>query len=239
MMKMTKTLFTFGLLMSLAIALQPLWGQRRGNGQVVRETRDLANFSAIDVGGAFEVYLTQGPFSVEIEADENLMAVIVTEVKNGRLHIYTDGRGINRAEKLNLYLSLPELKGLDLSGATEVVAQSTFTTPFLQIDVSGAAQLSLDLAVEELHFESSGAAEATLQGSATKALIGMSGASELKAAAMTNQLMEVHQSGASEAHVHCVGDIQASLSGGSDLRCSGNPASHRIDRSGAASVRML
>lgn len=238
-MKMTKTLFCLCLLLSVGMALQPLWGQRRGNGNVIRETRDLSNFTGVNVSGAFEVVLKPGPFDVVVEADENLMQVIRTEVKNGQLHIYTDGLSIKKARKLNLYVSLPELRDLDVSGAAEVSGKEAFATQLLRIEMSGAAELALNVAVDELHFKSSGAAETDLQGMATKALISLSGASELQANALENQLMEVHQSGASSAEVHCEADIQASVSGASSLRCNGKPTSHRIDRSGAASVRLL
>ena len=53
-------------------------GGIKGNGNVVKETREVSSFDGIKVGGAFNVYLSQsGTESLTIEADENLLPVIL------------------------------------------------------------------------------------------------------------------------------------------------------------------
>jgi hypothetical protein len=221
-------------LLALFLAIQPLLAQHQGNGHLLRETRELRGFTGIDVGASFDVYLKQGRFDVTVEIDENLQARVTTEVRDGILYVDIDGRGMRRSKKATLYISLPELTYLQVSGACDLKGMGTFATDQMKIDLSGASDVDLDLDVDELTFEASGAADATLTGVATKAILRMSGSADLAARGLINQLMEVRQSGASSAQVHCEGAIQGSLSGSSDLHCQGQPASRKVSQSGAS-----
>jgi hypothetical protein len=56
-------------------------GGVEGDGNVVKESRAVEGFTALQAGSAFEVFLLQGEEeSLTIEADQNLMQYIVTEV---------------------------------------------------------------------------------------------------------------------------------------------------------------
>ena len=62
----------------------------KGNGEVVSEDRTIsANFSEIKVSQGIEVYVTQGNSTeLKVEADENIIDILRTEVKNNELKIY-------------------------------------------------------------------------------------------------------------------------------------------------------
>src|SRR5688572_31696563 len=52
------------------------------------ETRDLADFDSIEVGGGIDIVLEQGSdFSVQVSSEEGDLAEIITEVRNGTLYI--------------------------------------------------------------------------------------------------------------------------------------------------------
>ena len=61
-----------------------------GNGNVVKQERKVAAFNAIDVSGAFDVYITQGSVqSVFVEADDNLLprgVAFGSQREGGHLH---------------------------------------------------------------------------------------------------------------------------------------------------------
>ncbi|MEL6194478.1 MAG: DUF2807 domain-containing protein, partial [Bacteroidota bacterium] len=60
----------------------------RGNGEVVRQNRNIDGFEAVAVGGAFNVYISQGSdYKVTVEADENLLDHISTEVRDDGRHL--------------------------------------------------------------------------------------------------------------------------------------------------------
>lgn len=55
-----------------------------GSGNLATETRDVSGFTGVDVGGVFQVEITaQKEFGIEIDADDNLLPLIKTEVRGG------------------------------------------------------------------------------------------------------------------------------------------------------------
>ena len=62
-----------------------------GNRHVVSQQRSISNdFESIKVSQGLNLYITQSnDVSLSVEADENLHELIMTEVENGTLRIYT------------------------------------------------------------------------------------------------------------------------------------------------------
>src|ERR1700749_544445 len=51
--------------------------------------RPLVGFNSINVGGPFDVVITQGPFeSVKVEGPTDVMDRVITEVNDGVLNVY-------------------------------------------------------------------------------------------------------------------------------------------------------
>src|SRR6266513_3528707 len=62
-----------------------------GSGVRKTEKRELKSFNAIDTAGAYELDVTcQKPASFEIEADDNILPLIKTEVRDGILFVSSD-----------------------------------------------------------------------------------------------------------------------------------------------------
>jgi len=78
-----------------------------GNGIVEKQTRKVSSFNALDISSAFDIFLTQGnEESLVIEADENIMEYIITEVRGGTLRIYIDEhRNIRNVKTMKVYLN--------------------------------------------------------------------------------------------------------------------------------------
>jgi len=120
MTTLNKSLLLIALSISIILGVNPANAQRvMGNKKITKETRDIEPFTGLDVGGAFNVYLTQQEnTSLIVEADENLMERISTTVRGGTLHIKSDD--IKNAAKLNIYLSTATISDLDVSGAANL-----------------------------------------------------------------------------------------------------------------------
>src|SRR6185295_5400071 len=76
-----------------------------GSGNVVSENRTVINFTGIDLQCSANVYFVQGDEqSVKVEAEDNLIVHITTEVKNDVLIISTDGKDFNTEQQINVYV---------------------------------------------------------------------------------------------------------------------------------------
>ncbi len=82
-----------------------------GNGNVVTEERTLnSDFDQVKGSAGLEVLLTQGDENkVVVEADENLMQYIETDVENGMLHI-TTSENIGRSNSKKVYVTFKASK---------------------------------------------------------------------------------------------------------------------------------
>jgi len=207
-----------------------------------KETRQIESFTGIRVGGAFEVYITQtGSCSVVVEADERVIEYISTEVEDGTLKIYMKkgpGPCFDHVKTMKIYLTVGELKSLDLSGAVELKMENQLKTAELELDGSGAVEVDLKLDVQKMDVEISGACELSLIGTVGDLNIEGSGASELDAFNCTANNVAIYISGATEATVNATGTLKVKASGACDVRYKGN-ASVDVYTSGASSVKKV
>jgi hypothetical protein len=242
-MKSTRFLLSFSqiiLMMSFAtmsFGCTHFPAERGTSTNNIKEERNVGNFSSLDVGGAFKVYLTQGNTEkLVVEADADEIKEIVTEVVGGELRIYTKSNWHGNFGEMAIYLTFKQLESIDFSGAVEVQSDSPLTFNDLDMDVSGAAEVTLDMTAAKLDAEFSGASELTFTGTCEKGYIEISGASELAAESMVFTNLVIELSGASEARVNATGELNIDASGASSVRYKGG-ARLTVDTSGASSVK--
>ncbi len=207
-----------------------------GNGNVKKETRDVSSFDAIKIAGAFEVYLSQGSSEgLVVEADENLLDLIQSEVRGGTLVIDTK-ENIRDSKELNLYITFKDIEKMDISGAVELKSEEKLKFDELRIDGSGASEITLELEANKLECDFSGASEIELSGSAKYCSIDNSGASELDAYDFVVGEYDIEISGAGDAKIHCTDVLKARISGAASIRYQGDP---KVDSrvSGAGSIK--
>ncbi|MCD4746553.1 MAG: DUF2807 domain-containing protein [Bacteroidales bacterium] len=210
-----------------------------GNGNVVKQERQVSSFSAIKVGGAFEVHLTQGNTeSLTIEADENLMDIIETKVRNNTLIISTK-ESIRKSKALNLYISFKDIENLDISGAVEVKGINKMNFKTLSIEGSGASEVELKLTANELELDFSGASEIELSGNASIVELDISGAGEFMGEDLETDKFIVSISGAGNAEINVKDELEIDISGAANLKYKGNPRIVNQNVSGAGSIKKL
>ena len=198
--------------------------------------RNTGDFTGIKAGGAFEIILTQGNTSVKIEAEQKTMNKIKTEVKNGMLNIYTDGKTENNGH-VKIYVSVKELRKIDISGAAKLQGESVFTSEKITLISSGAARIDIGIKASELAITASGASSVDVKGSVSMLEANISGASSLRAYDVAANTVSVEASGASSAKVNAGKEITAEASGASSINYKGEPGTKNINRSGSSSVR--
>nr|NQU90627.1 DUF2807 domain-containing protein [Bacteroidota bacterium] len=223
MNKLNYKIAIISLISILLIGNGSLFAQTlKGNKKVEKQERSVDRFSGIDIGGAFNLYFTQGEAGpVVVEADENLLDNIETKVKGDVLYI--NSSHIKTASKLNIYISNPVLELLKVSGAATVKSENTIRNPSLEIEASGASRVELDIEVGNLETNASGASFLRLSGLADKHSIDCSGAAEIKAADLVTRKTEAQLSGASKATVNATEEVDSESSGAGILKVIGDP----------------
>jgi hypothetical protein len=111
-----------------------------GSGNSRSETRDMPEFDRIAVEGAYRVEVTAGgQRRVEVDADDNLLPVLKTEVEGGLLRIRNE-RGISARGLPVVRVSVPDVKEISVPGASDLQL-SGVKNDALKINVEGAGRL--------------------------------------------------------------------------------------------------
>ncbi len=182
--------------------------QDKGTGNSVKEDRAVGNFTKLEIGGAFKVYLAQGDQEkLVLEADDKEMKEIVTVVDGNTLKVYTKSGWGERFHEMSVYLTFKNLEYIDFSGAVEVNADKALNFADLKMDVSGAAEIDLEMKADKFDAEFSGASEMKFRGSCKSGYLELSGASEFTADGLEFQDLNIEVSGASDAKVFATGNL--------------------------------
>ncbi|GHA64395.1 head GIN domain-containing protein [Pontibacter akesuensis] len=210
----------------------------RGNGNITTQNRSVSGIRGIDVSGGFTVELTQGSNEgVRLEAEENLIDNIKTEVRNGVLHIYND-KSISSSKGMKAYVTLKALESIDISGGVKIIGNSTFKSDALKMDMSGGSNVKLTVDTRQVKADMSGASKVELLGKADVLLMDMSGASKVDASELQASEVKVQASGASHVKVFASKTLDINASGASAVYYKGSP-SITSDVSAAARISKL
>jgi len=189
------------------------------------KTYDLANFDAIDVGGAVKLEVTFGKTQrVVVEEPDGEFGDIKLEVDDGVLDVDTRGHGDGwfkrgNHRKYTLRITMKSLSSLDVSGAVNG-AITGVPGGDLDLDVSGAVKLTITGACGRLNAD-------------------LSGASKLMAADLKCQDVALDLSGANTTEVHATKSISLDASGASKIIVHGAPASVSQDTSGSSKITFV
>ncbi|WP_420385173.1 head GIN domain-containing protein [Roseivirga sp.] len=204
-----------------------------------REQRDVKNFNALSVSSAFEVEISVGSTeSLEIEAEDQYMDDIITEVRGGTLVIrIRESRDTRRMRDTpKAYLTVKSLERINASGAVSLRTRDILKGRKLDLELSGASVLNIEMDVEELYLEASGACVINLEGEAGEQVVKTSGATVYRAYDLRSERADIRVSGAGSANVYVTGKLDVHASGASSVRYRGG-ASVSADSSGASSIR--
>jgi len=194
-----------------------------GSGKIVSETREVGSFNAIEVSGAFTVYIYQGDEEeVMIEADDNLMQYVQTRVRGGRLYLDTRSMGFRRAT-FKAHITVTDFEEVKASGAIKLLGQTPLEVDRLKVKASGASDIDLEVFGDRLEVKISGAGKGHLTGEVDQMTVKISGASKFSAATMWCRILDINISGAGSANVNVEEKLIAKISGAGNVRYLGDP----------------
>lgn len=213
-------------------------------GDLVKKEISASSFDRLDVRTQIDVYLSQGgQEKAYIESYENILSWVESEEKNMELMVRLDRRvtrinWLGRPKILKLYITVKDLKRLDLSGACDLYMQTPFQVADFNLNASGASDLhmqpvkgediriycsgasDISNAVFDLHsfyLNTSGSSDAEISMKAVSAEFITSGASDIDLEINCRKL-KINASGASDFGIYGECDeLKASISGASSL----------------------
>jgi len=214
----------------------------RGSGNVVTETRDVSGFQAIDISYPAQVLVKQGSKeSLEIEAEDNLLPGLKTQVKNGVLDIFyktTNGKHVNPTKTVKITIVVKDLTSVDFTSAGDLTIENLKTNA-LDVSLSGAGNLKLNkILVKALGVDLSGAGSMSASGTADDLNLNISGFGDFKGTDLHSKDAQVDISGAGSATTWVDNNLDAQISGAGSISYYGS-ASVTKQVSGVGGVNHL
>ena len=208
------------------------------------EDRHLSGFSAVEVGGPYDVTLTQGTTeSVKVEAPEDVISHVTTEVVSGVLKIYNKHNDsfhwndlFGHHRKILVYVSIKDVNSIVVSGSGDVTFHNGLHTDKMNLRVSGSGDVDGTLEAKNLETSISGSGDVKLSGHAETSAVRVSGSGDYSARGLITTNTDVHVSGSGDAKIYASNKIDASVSGSGDVSYSGHPKSVYKSKSGSGDI---
>ncbi len=189
-----------------------------GSGTVITESRQVDSFDRLVVEGSGQVFVEIGPApSLEVQAEDNVIPVLTTEINNGRLILSIEpDTSLRDIEPIVYRITAPDLVGIDIAGSGDVMADGIETTEF-EVSIAGSGDVE-PVGVAE-HLSLSTAGSGTYRG------IGL-----------VAQSAKVDIAGSGSAMVNATVTLEISVAGSGSVEYVGNPT---VTQSIAGSGRVL
>lgn len=210
-----------------------------GSGNIRTENRNVGEFSGVQTSGSINVEVTGGnKLSVEVEADDNVLRHIVTEVDNGLLDIYYEPNTSFTNVHTKVYVTAPDIKKLFVNGSGNITSKNRIKGGgSLATKISGSGNINADVDATEVEADISGSGNLTLQGRCKNFDGSISGSGNLKCKNLLSENATVKIIGSGTAHVYSSISLKASTIGSGDIYYSGKPGSTQIDKTGSGDIR--
>lgn len=209
-----------------------------GNKKVVTQDRNISNnFESIKVSQGLDLYITQSnDVSLSVEADENLHDIIMTDVENGTLRIYTT-ENIRRAASKKINLSIDNISAIKATSSSDVFSTNTIKTNSLELNSTSGADITLDVKTETLNCYSTSSSDIRVSGTTKSLFAEATSGSDIKASDLIAETSKVKATSGADISVNTSKELTARATSGGDIRYSGNP--EKVDKSdnSAGSVR--
>lgn len=188
-----------------------------GSGRVITETRKASNFDSIEVSYPAKVFVSQGSSeSIKIEAEDNLLPGLMTEVRNDTLKIYYKAekdKRVNPTRLVKITIVVKELKEVNFESAGELTIEG-IETDDLNVSVSGAGNLELnEITARNLVVDLSGAGSMTASGNSDDLRVIISGFGSYDGKDLHSKTAAVNLSGAGSATVWADKELDVQISG--------------------------
>jgi putative autotransporter adhesin-like protein len=188
----------------------------QGSGVTASETRSVPAFDAVDLVGSNVVAVRVGdPRSVVVRGDDNLLALVTTEVRDGVLVLGTSG-SFSTDQPMTVEVAVPSLDAVALSGSGVVTVEG--------------------VAAEELVARLPGSGVLTVRGTAQRLDAALAGSGRLLLGELVAQEAKAVVSGSGELEVHATRVLDATVSGSGTIAYRGDPATVKQQVTGSGAI---
>lgn len=196
----------------------------RGSGNVTTQTRSVSGFDKVVISGIGDITVVQGSSeSLEIEAEDNVIPHIKTEVQGSTLEIGYDQKSIIPTKTVKFKVTMRNIRGLDTKGVSNIHAEK-ISTDRLEIGISGTGNINLrGLKADAMTVNVSGAGNLNSEGEVSQQKITLSGAGNYNGEDLQSKSADVTITGLGKVTIWATDSLNVVISGTGGVDYYGSP----------------
>lgn len=209
-------------------------------GDIITETRSVSGFDKIFVEDNVNVFITQDSvFEVKVEAGENLIPLIKTELTDGELRIKNDNRcNWTRSYKpqVNVYLKMPVVKYITSDGVGTIKSTNTITTPSFDYRLMNLGDIELTVSNQEVIGHMHGAGDIYLHGTTNHHACNIVGNGFIRASDLRTSYTWISSTTSGNVYVRASDLLQVLIHGNGDVIYYGQPSTVEYEITGTGKL---
>ncbi len=216
----------------------------KGEGKVVTQQIDVTEFDVAELTGAFDVEISYGDnYEMVAEGQQNIIDRLKLDNDGENLCIKLE-RGNYRDYILKIYLTVPDIEGVKLSGSGDIVmnkftnldnltltirgsgnitSTDYITTQTTNFEISGSGDVDFLSESEKIYTEISGSGDVKLVGTTNSNDITISGSGEFNCFDLATEQTTINCSGSGDCEVTASAILSISISGSGNIYYKGSP----------------
>lgn len=219
--KILTLLFVATLLSSCSI---DMFNRVNGNRNVVTENRSTKeDFTKIKVSTGLDLYISQGSKNqITVEADENLQDIIMTEVKDGVLRIYSE-KNIWRAKARKVYVTIETLEALTATSGSDAYAKETLKVNDLKVSATSGADIHISVDANTIETSATSGSDIEVSGVANNHISKATSGASIDAYELRSKNATVKATSGADINIYASESIDAKATSGGDIDFKGDP----------------
>lgn len=192
----------------------------------IHATRDytVKPFDEIKVSGPIRLMMRQdSSFKINIVADSNVIGLVKADVSGHQLQLNLDAKQYCGKDSIIISAGIGDLKKINADGAAHIYTTSLINVNELNLDLSGATKLMMEMNAAKLTTVTDGAADLTLIGQTGSYALKSKGAIQMNAFAFVTGIYDIDAEGVSKLKINVLNDLKIKTSGAADITYKGSP----------------
>ncbi|RPD50798.1 MULTISPECIES: head GIN domain-containing protein [Chitinophagaceae] len=211
-----------------------------GDGPMVNETRNVTNFTGIDLRMGADVNFKIAPeFKVEVRAQDEILRVLDTYVSGEKLVIkFENDVRVRLHDGVSVTVTAPSLRSLRVSGSGDIRTTGDIQSAAMEMDISGSGDIDMQhLATDYLDATISGSGDIKVfNGTATEEKLKISGSGSINLAGVAAKNVQTRTSGSGDTRLRVSDRLDVTIAGSGSVYYTGTPVIN-ASISGSGKVR--
>lgn len=192
---------------------------KRGSGNIISQNRTVSNFSVLSISGSFDVEVKVGTATeVKIEADDNIINDIETNVSGNTLRIRLQDRLSISNAHLKVFITVPTLTAIKASASAEVdVLDKIVSIQKLTFMANSSAEITTEVDAPEIEADASSSATIKLRGRTKNYSADASSSADIESSELLSENTKANASSSATVKVHASVSLQARSSSSGEI----------------------